>query len=221
MMLVRSTKSLQKALFGIAMAALLLLPASLRAQEHSIIKHPGDHPNYGVEIEPHVLASFIWTPARGDGFGLGGRFSIPIVSNGFVSSINNNVAIGFGVDWAHYSGWCSRYYDFGVAYANCPSFNILHFPVVMQWNFFLSTHWSVFGEPGLALTYGSFSGGGDCSYYDRAGRLIITNCGGPGGGWDFDPFVFFVGGRFHFNDKVSLTARLGWPYFSFGVSFFP
>jgi hypothetical protein len=30
----------------------------------------------------------------------------------------------------------------------------------------------------------------------------------------------WVGGRFHFNDKISLTMRIGYPDFSFGVSFF-
>jgi hypothetical protein len=37
----------------------------------------------------------------------------------------------------------------------------------------------------------------------------------------FDPFVLFVGGRLHFSEGVSLTMRVGWPYFSIGVSFFP
>ena len=34
-----------------------------------------------------------------DGFGLGGRFSIPIVRNGFIGSINNSVAIGLGLEF--------------------------------------------------------------------------------------------------------------------------
>ncbi|HTB72126.1 MAG TPA: hypothetical protein VK762_02725, partial [Polyangiaceae bacterium] len=66
-------------------------------------------------------------------------------------------------------------------------------PIVMQWNFWLSTHWSVFGEPGLAF------GSGD--------RSTIV--------WP----VFYAGGRFHFTDRVALTMRLGYPDFSLGVSF--
>jgi hypothetical protein len=222
MMFVRTVKSAVTALvIGLLVATFVTLPRSARAEEHSIIKHPGDHPSYSVEIEPHLLAAFdFWAPA-GEGFGLGGRFSIPLVHNGFISSINNNVAIGLGLDWAHYGGCYRHVYYYGYAYEGCPSFNALVFPIVMQWNFFLSTHFSVFGEPGIALNYASY-GSGDCSYYDNRGVLHFAPCNGPGGSkFDIDPFVFFVGGRYHFSDKVSLTARLGWPYFSFGVSFFP
>jgi hypothetical protein len=38
--------------------------------------------------------------------------------------------------------------------------------------------------------------------------------------FEFDPFVFYAGGRFHFSDAISLTMRAGWPTFSVGASFF-
>ena len=41
------------ALFGLA---LVLLARGAHAQ--SIIKHPGDHPNYAVELEPHAVAQY-------------------------------------------------------------------------------------------------------------------------------------------------------------------
>src|ERR1700692_4192726 len=81
------------------------------ARADDTIKRPGDHPNYSVEIEPHGLWGWHhYYYAPGDGLGLGVRFSIPIVENGFVPSINNSVAIGFGVDWLHYSGDACYYY---------------------------------------------------------------------------------------------------------------
>jgi hypothetical protein len=183
------------------------------ARADDTIKHPGDHPDYAVEIEPHGVWS--WTHydyAPNDGFGLGARFSIPIVKNGFVPSINNSVAIGFGVDWAHYSG--ATCYDYGGPHYHGPCYdvgdaNYLFFPVVMQWNFFVARQWSVFGEPGLVIYHGFFD---YC-----AGAPPGSNCGNPTStGVDF---AFFVGGRYHFNDHVALVLRVGYPTFSFGVSF--
>jgi hypothetical protein len=66
-------------------------------------------------------------------------------------------------------------------------------PVVMQWNFWLSRRWSVFGEPGMLLRYAE----------DDVG---------------LSPFVFYAGGRLHFSDNVALTLRIGYPTFSLGVS---
>lgn len=207
----RNLRSLRWTLGACALGAALGWTRAGHAQEHSIISHPGDHPNYSVEIEPHVLAG-VFAPLGGtSGFGLGGRFSIPVMQNGFVPSINNNVAIGFGLDWLHYNGCWGRYNYFG-----CADLNGFWFPVVMQWNFFLSTHWSVFGEPGIALYYADW--GPDC--YNVDPRTTVCDAYTPSR-LNFQPFVLFLGGRFHASEKVALTGRIGWPYFSFGVSFFP
>jgi hypothetical protein len=190
-------------------AAVLLLTflASAGARADDTIKRPGDHPTYGVEIEPHGLLDWYVPYANSDaGFGLGGRFSIPIVQNGFVPTINNSVAISFGVDWVHY-GNC--YYGNG----NC-SVDYLHFPIVMQWNFFVARRWSVFGEPGLAIYHGFFS---QCPVTVANNQPVFCNTPTETG---VEP-AFYIGGRFHFNDNVALTMRVGYPTFSIGVSFFP
>lgn len=172
--------------------------------DRSVIKNPGQHADYSFEAEPHLLLDFWGVPGPGDGtgFGLGFRGSIPIVDNGFIKTINNSVAISFGVDWMRYDvdNWCGRYWKKRDVYCGSDdNFNIFRLPVAMQWNFFLSENWSVFGEPGLALRIN------DDHFDDNV---------------DLD-FVFFAGGRFHFNDRVSLTMRLGWPSaLSVGVSFF-
>src|SRR5690242_15546200 len=96
-MLVETSKSVLR--FSVACTLLLTsLLYSGRAQaEEPIIRHPGDHPSYSVEIEPHLDFAFFLPTAGSSGFGLGGRFTIPIVKNGFVPSINNSVGIGFGL----------------------------------------------------------------------------------------------------------------------------
>jgi hypothetical protein len=187
----------------------LLIPAACAAgsflvaeeayADRGVIKFPGQHPKYSFEAEPHLTVGFFDVGPSDDGFGLGFRGTIPIVDNGFISSINNSVGIGFGVDWLHYEeDGC--YTVRGDRY--CPDddweFDVIWFPVVMQWNFWLSQNWSVFGEPGLVLQLH------DDDYF--------------GDDMDIDP-ALFIGGRFLMTRDIALTMRLGSPTFSIGVSF--
>ncbi len=162
--------------FGLCLSVAVLLSTRAARAEHSIIKHPGDHPHYILELEPHVL--FGWREFR-DGPGVGVRATISLIRNGFVSSINNSVGLGFGFDVD--------------PIRTADRFAI---PIVMQWNFWLSTHFSVFGEPGGAILFGE-------------GRDSRTKVG-P---------VIYAGGRFHITEALALTLRVGYPDASFGVSF--
>lgn len=174
-----------------AMVVALAL-TSKHGHAENIIKQPGNHPHYSIEFEPHLLLG--WAnidtndpfPHKFDfnhnaGFGPGLRLSVPLVDNGFVKKINNNVALGFGVDWAHYNG---------------PGANVLWFPIVMQWNFYLTDVITVFGEPGGALRIASSHGHSD---------------------WRADG-VLQLGAKFMFSRYVGLTLRAGYPYFSAGVT---
>jgi hypothetical protein len=152
-------------------------------------------------MEPHVNLGWANRGYAGSSaaFGAGARFSIPIVHNGFIPSINNSVAISFGLDYLRYG--CNvrvlnADYDCGASY--------LFFPVAMQWNFWLTPKFSVFGEPGLYVYHG------------------ISDCNVPGCNLTQTSvdFMFHAGGRFHLNDTVALTLRVGYPTLSFGVSFF-
>jgi hypothetical protein len=155
-------------------AALLLSPSLARAQEHSIIKMPGDHPHYIFEAEPHLVVGYDGPFDDGSAaFGFRGTFHI---ADGFVKSINDSVGVGVGADF----GTDSKVF----------------IPIVMQWNFWLTTHWSVFGEPGIGF--------GSEGRHDRRDA------------WP----ILFAGGRYHFTDKIALTMRIGYPVLSVGVSFF-
>ena len=160
-----------------ALVATFVTTTSAHA-EPTTIKNPGDHPDYVFEAEPHGLVGFAG-PFRDNGnahLGAGFRGTVVIVGNGFVKTINNSVGISFGAD---------LYGD-----------NTLFLPVAMQWNFWLSRHWSVFGEPGLGLALKSFEA------KDHP----------------FHP-ILMAGGRYHFSDNVALTVRIGYPAISVGVSF--
>jgi hypothetical protein len=192
----------------VAVAFSLLTLAAPALADRSIIRQPGQHPNYVFEAEPHGILSFwgVPGPGNGSGVGVGFRGSVVIVDNGFVKTINNSVAISFGLDWVHYEvdDWCGYWNppgpggNQGICYWDDDA-NLIWLPVAMQWNFWLSENWSVFGEPGLAIRIND-------DHYDD----------------DLDlDFVFYGGGRFHFSDAVSLTMRLGFPTsLSVGVSFF-
>lgn len=151
----------------LATAALCSWPVAARA-DTSTIKRPGVHPDYIFEAEPHAIVAPFDKFAPGVGF----RGSFEIVDNGFISSINNTVAIGVGLDWTE---------------------NHFRIPIVMQWNFWLSRNWSVFGEPGGLL---------DFDHKKARPRP-----------------AFYAGGRFHFTDTITLTMRVGHPTASVGVSF--
>jgi hypothetical protein len=190
----------------IALALLLFAPG---ASAQSIIKQPGNHPNYAVELEPHFVAQYDRTPYGTGGFGVGFRASIPFVQNGPVPKINNNIGISFGVDWAHFgdNDFCSGRGDPQFFPTAC-SGNDLWFPVTGQWNFFFTPIVSAFGEFGLAIHNERWSYEADCA-----------GCSYQHSRTDFFEPVFFVGGRFLFAKTVGLTVRLGWPYISVGASF--
>jgi hypothetical protein len=154
-----------------AAAALVLVPAAARGDEHSVIRSPGDHPSYIFEAEPHILLGYDGPFEPGGDVGVGFRGSFNI-ADGFVKSINDSVGVGFGFDFAGNG-------------------RVL-VPIVLQWNFWLSTHWSVFGEPGLAFA--------------SPGRSDVVP-------------AFFAGARLHFTDRIAMTIRVGYPDVSLGVSF--
>jgi hypothetical protein len=186
------------------------------------IKQPGAHPNYSVELEPHL--AIFWSDTNhwghsSTGLGPGFRATIPFLDNGPIKTINNNMGIGFGLDWGHYSNHCwNRYYwnwDDPNSQSDCTT-NEFWAPVVVQWNFFITKAFSAFGEAGVAI---------------RHSRWSANNwwCDTPNGrqrcSWDnsetaFEPFVGGVGGRVHIGNSASFTFRLSWPYASVGASFF-
>jgi hypothetical protein len=162
---------------ALAVLAAFLFPAIASAEE-SIIRNPGDHPQYRFEAEPHLLIGFGGPFRGGHGeLGVGFRGTIIIVDNGFVPTINNSVGITFGTD---------VFFDRGT----------LFIPVGMQWNFWLSSHWSVFGEPGIGIA------ANQAPERDLLHPLLMA------------------GGRYHFTEKIALTMRIGYPELSVGASFF-
>jgi hypothetical protein len=164
---------------AVVLAVLTFFTPALALADELLIKNPGDHPTYTFEAEPHAVVGFGGPFRGGKGqLGAGFRGTVVIVDNGFIKTINNSVGITFGGD-----------FFFGNHHTT------LFIPVAMQWNFWLSTHWSVFGEPGLGFAV-------NADHRDVVHPILMA------------------GGRYHFTDKIALTLRLGYPAFSVGASFF-
>jgi len=183
----------------------------VQAREPLVIHDSRTPIGYDFELEPHlVLGTEPPGPGAGSGVGIGVRGSVVVAPDGFISKLNDSVAVGFGLDFGHYTGsWAIQgYRDQCLHFATGPNgtsictevtsnggtYNYVYVPVVMQWNFWLTQRWSVFGEPGVNLYF-------------------LGNHG-----FDVSP-ALYVGGRFRIADRITLTARLGYPTFSFGVSF--
>jgi len=199
-----------------AAVAVSVLVAGSPARAESIIRNPGDHPLYGVELEPHAVFQYVFAPDfMGHlGFGAGLRASIPFLGNGPIETINNNMAISFGGDWVHFSrDWCAG----GHPNAAWPgghgcSANAFWFPVAVQWNFFLTDIISVFGEPGLALVYNWVSGWEPCS------NPASPACEYHRSHFEIE-FAGWGGARFLLGKSVALTVRVGTPSMTLGASF--
>jgi hypothetical protein len=187
----------------------LLPPAN--ASEEVVARNPPAPMRYHFELEPHaVLGTAPPGQGQGSGAGLGVRASAVILPNGFIRNGHDSVAIGFGLDVNRYYGrWAlNGYQDQCTHFETGPNgtqvctevtayggtYTYLYLPVVMQWNFWLGRRLSAFGEPGLNLYYlGSH-------------------------GFSAVP-AFYIGGRVQVSNRITLTARLGYPTLAFGLSF--
>jgi hypothetical protein len=174
-------------------AAGIVFLTSGEAEAQSLIKNPDAHPDYTVELEPHGNLS-PWRRRFGPYRGRRGGVGDPEVGAGFRASIE--VADPAFIPKLNNTVAVS----FGLDMTTCPPCRndfTLYLPIAtLQWNFFFTEHWSAFPDLGLTMRTDGFY---DDVYLD---------------------FVAMLGGRYHFNDDVALTMRIGYPFISVGASFF-
>ena len=202
-----------------ALTAVLALYAG-NAKAESIIKQPGNHPQYSVDLEPHLALGLDDTYYYGGtGYGLGARVTIPFLRNGPISTINNDMGIGFGLDWLTRGNGCNNgyYYGRGPAYYNyngCSAYS-LYVPVVLQWNFYLTDIITVYGEPGLGIRISHASWSYPGPYLGCPNGMVCE-----GSDTSTSPIPIIAGGaKFMFGRTIGLNVRLGYPYFTVGASF--
>jgi hypothetical protein len=184
----------------------LLCTVATSVHAASIIRDPNP-PKYKLEIEPHLGAQYLYASTYGGrGFGPGARFAIPIVSPGFIKRLNNSVAISFGGDLLYLRPSGARFCDSSGCVEPANGLWALYAPATMQWNFWLTDKWSVFGEPGVVL------------------RSPVAGCERKWGCKEAEGpiwWAFYAGARYHFSDEMALTLRAGYPTgVSVGLSIF-
>ncbi len=199
-----------KFFFGIAAGALSLALCH-EAHAQSVIRQPGNHPDYGFEIEPHLAFQWMNRFGADSGFGPGVRFNIPFVHNGPIKTINNNMGISFGLDITFGDGGYGCYADSRRYPGYDCNVTEIWLPVAMQWNFFLTKVISVFGEPGFAIAHRRWSYTWPCNGNNA------PLCDPDYNSTSLQP-VFWGGGRFMFSDKVGATVRIGFPMVTAGIN---
>jgi hypothetical protein len=167
-------QSKSRLLTGILTAVSVLGFAPQALADRSTIKSDTDHPNYFFEAEPHLVVAPFHGGDVDVGVGFQGTFNV--ADKGFITPLNDSVGVGFGVNWTNHDHW--------------------HLSAAMQWNFWLSEKWSVFGEPGAGVRLND-EGNGKADFWPSFG----------------------AGGRFHFTRNITLTMRVGFPVSAVGVSF--
>ena len=174
------------------------------------IRSPNHHPQYAVELDPHLVLQWTNQPFwNDDGVGVGIRLSIPVLANGPIPSINNNLAIGFGLDWAHFDG-CGPYGDV------CGSDSFI-FPLVVQWNFFITNWLSLFPELGIAIEHARL--GWEGAIPARCVRVNGVDVCRSGASHTYVELALWLGARFAISNNIAFTLRLGTPSILIGVAF--
>ena len=153
---------------GLLLFASITTLTGAAVADRSTIKSEYDHPSYTFEAEPHLVLA----PFHKGGVGVGFAGTFDVADRGFINRLNDSVGVGFGVNWATNENFILS--------------------AAMQWNFWLTERWSVFGEPGVAIVT------------DKKPK--------------FWPHLG-AGGRFAFTPNITLTMRVGFPVWSVGVSF--
>jgi hypothetical protein len=130
------------------------------------------------------------------------------MQQGPITSINNNMAIKFGVDLTFGNGcyWAgSRYYY----YRDYCSTTSLLLPIALQWNFYVTDIIVPFGEMGMAIRHTWWSYDGAC----------VANATCPQHYSETYPIFYpAVGAKFMFGRSAGLTVRMGYPHFTVGAS---
>lgn len=148
----------------------------------------------------NMISIFVGLPYRGYGFGpgVGGRFLLPIVKDGFISALNDEIALEFGADLSFLFG----YTGFRGTVLLSP---VLGIPVEALWNFHLTNKFAVYAKVGLVLELGF------ANYYGYLGYA-------PGFGVALWP-IGGVGLMFKVSDKIVLRAEAGYPWLKIGIGF--
>lgn len=127
-------------------------------------------------------------------FGIGGRFLIPILHDGFIPSVNDSFSIEFGLDLSGAVG--TRFY---------PTLGI---PVEVLWQFHFTQKFSGYVKLGavLEINFVPYVCVGNFCGVTRYAPVSASPIGG-------------LGIMYKFSEKISFRAELGYPWAKVGLGF--
>lgn len=126
-------------------------------------------------------------------FGIGGRYLIPIIHDGFIPAVNDSFSIEFGLDLSGAVG--SRFY---------PTLGI---PVEVMWAFHFTRKFAAYVKAGavLEINFVPYV----CSTF-TCGPIYAPVTASPIGN---------IGLLYKFSDKISFRAEAGYPWVKVGLGF--
>lgn len=128
---------------ALCLCTLLIWTGPVRAE--NLIQRPGAHHHYRFEIEPQLYFRYgRWA----DGLGPGVRAALPLMHNGPLNRVNNNIAVSFGMAVPFVDRYGAR----------TPHRAQVDIPIAGQWNFYFTDIISVFGEAGFSMNFWSGPG---------------------------------------------------------------
>jgi hypothetical protein len=102
----------------------------------SAVKKPGGLMDASEQDRPSMLSFFVELPYYGGfGIGAGARYTLPLLKNGFISTLNDSIELEFGAD-----GWFAFY-----------GFVAVGIPVEGRWTFHITPEFSAYGKVGVGL----------------------------------------------------------------------
>ena len=119
-------------------------PAKTDTPSGETFRHSGSLLDRSPQHRSQMLSVFLGLPYGyfyygGFPFGLGGRYLIPILHDGFIPAVNDSFSIEFGVD---FSGVLGRTF-----------YPVLSIPVEVMWQFHFTPKFSAYAKVGIALEF--------------------------------------------------------------------
>lgn len=172
-------------------------PAGSDTPSESTMRRQGALLDRSPKRRPQMLSIFLGLPYGyyyyGFPFGIGGRYLIPIIHDGFIPALNDSFSIEFGLDLTGAAG--NRFYA------------TLGIPVEVMWAFHFTEKFSAYAKVGAVLEINFVPyvcSGGFCG----AARGVVS--ASPIGN---------IGLMYKFSDKISFRAEAGYPWIKIGLGF--
>ena len=158
-----------------------LLPSHADAQRRRARIREGARPEHSLRLDVHGTVAW-W-----GSFGVGARIELPLVKEGFIDGVDDELALTTGGEllFAHVGDQASTVVPIAL--------------IAAQWSFWLSESWSVFAEAGLVTVFSNWG-----PFHHRHQF------------YDDHPHAYFnpllsLGGRLHLGDAIALLMRVSWP----------